>query len=97
SDSPVTELSALLGIQSLVNHHVQAERMGIDDALRAYTADAAMLAYEESERGTIAPGMAADFAVLEQPLESVAPERIADVKVALTVIAGDVRYDAAHP
>ena len=96
SDSPVTELSALLGIHSLMNHHVAAERMTIDDALRAYTSDAAMLAYEECERGTIAPGMAADFAVLEQPLETVESQHIADVKVTMTVVAGDVRYAAEH-
>ncbi len=95
SDSPVTQLSALLGIHSLVNHHVAAERLSLDDALRVYTADAARLAYEERERGVIAPGMAADFAILELPLDKVPPHEIKDVKVAMTVIAGEVRYDAA--
>ncbi|HEY7982432.1 MAG TPA: amidohydrolase [Candidatus Eremiobacteraceae bacterium] len=95
SDSPVTKLSALLGMHSLVNHHVAAERYSIDDALRAYTADAAMLAYEESERGTIAPGMAADFAILERPLDEAAPHEIKDIAVTMTVIAGEVRYAAA--
>ena len=93
SDSPVTKLSSLLGIHSLVNHHVAAERFSIDDALRAYTSDAAMLAYEERERGAIAPGMAADFAVLDRPLDAVAPREIKDLMVLMTVIAGDVRYD----
>jgi predicted amidohydrolase YtcJ len=91
SDSPVTKLSALLGMHSLVNHHAAAERYSIDDALRAYTADAAMLAYEESERGTIAPGMAADFAILERPLHEVAKDEIKDIRVTMTVIAGEVR------
>ncbi|HEY5095612.1 MAG TPA: amidohydrolase [Candidatus Eremiobacteraceae bacterium] len=94
SDSPVTKLSSLLGIHSLVNHHVAAERFSIDDALRAYTSDAAMLAYEERERGTIAPGMAADFAILDRPIDAVAPTEIKDLKVTMTVVAGDVRYDA---
>lgn len=95
SDSPVTELSALLGIHSLMNHHVASERFSLDDALRAYTADAAQLAYEENERGAIAPGMAADFAVLEQPLDAVPVQAVKDVRVAMTVIAGEVRFDAA--
>jgi predicted amidohydrolase YtcJ len=95
SDSPVTKLSALLGMHSLVNHHSVEERYSIDDALRAYTSDAAMLAYEESERGSIAPGMAADFAILERPLDEVAPHEIKDIAVILTVIAGEVRYAAA--
>jgi predicted amidohydrolase YtcJ len=95
SDSPVTKLSALLGIHSLVNHHVAGERLSIDDALRAYTADAALLAYEEKARGTIAPGMAADFAILEQPLHAVPAASIKDVAVTMTVIGGEVRFDAA--
>jgi predicted amidohydrolase YtcJ len=96
SDSPVTKLSSLLGIHSLVNHHVAAERFTVDDALRAYTSDAALLAYEERERGSIAPGMAADFAVLDQPIDAVAPHEIKDLKVTMTVVAGEVRYDAAR-
>jgi len=96
SDSPVTQLSSLLGIHSLVNHHVAAERLSIDDALRAYTSDAAMLAYEERERGSIVPGMGADFTILAQPLDEVATEAIRDVGVVMTVIGGDVRYDADH-
>jgi hypothetical protein len=95
SDSPVTKLSALLGMHSLVNHHVAAERSSIDDALRAYTSDAAMLGYEETERGSIAPGMAADFSILERPLHEVAPHEIKDIAVTMTVIAGEVRYSAA--
>jgi predicted amidohydrolase YtcJ len=92
SDSPVTKLSALLGMHSLVNHHVASERSSIDEALRAYTSDAAMLAYEEAERGSIAPGMAADFAILEKSLDEVAPHQIKDIKVTMTVIAGEVRF-----
>ncbi|HLJ84221.1 MAG TPA: amidohydrolase [Candidatus Eremiobacteraceae bacterium] len=95
SDSPVTKLSALLGIHSLVNHHIAGERLSIDDALRAYTADAALLAYEENERGTIAPGKAADFAILAQALDEVPVSRIKDIPVTMTVIDGEVRFDAA--
>ena len=96
SDSPVTKLSSLLGIHSLVNHHVAAERLNIDDALRAYTSDAAKLAYEERVRGSIALGMAADFTIVAQPLDRVAREAIKDVEVVMTVIGGDVRYVADH-
>ncbi|HKW44639.1 MAG TPA: amidohydrolase [Candidatus Eremiobacteraceae bacterium] len=96
SDSPVTKLSALLGMHSLINHHVAAERYTVDEALAAYTSDAAMLAYEERERGTISAGMAADFTILERSLDEVAPEAIKDLKVMKTVIAGEVRYDADH-
>jgi predicted amidohydrolase YtcJ len=94
SDSPVTKFSALLGIQSLVNHHVPAERFTVEEALRAYAKDAAMLSFDEGRRGTLAPGMDADFVVLEKALDAVAPAEIADVRVLATVIAGDVRWEA---
>jgi predicted amidohydrolase YtcJ len=95
SDSPVTKFSALLGIHSLVNHHVPSERYSIDEALRAYCADAAKLSFDERRRGTLACGMDADFVVLEKALDAIAPAEIKDVRVLATVIAGEVRYDAA--
>ncbi len=95
SDSPVTPFSALLGIQSLVTHHVPAERFTVEEALRAYCRDAARLSFDEARRGTLAPGMEADFVVLEKALASVAPQAIAATRVLATVIGGDIRYRAA--
>jgi predicted amidohydrolase YtcJ len=94
SDSPVTPFSALLGIQSLVEHHVPEERFTIDEALRAYAVDAARLSFDEGRRGTLAPGMDADFVVLEQALDTVTPARIAGIRVLATVIAGNARWMA---
>ena len=94
SDSPVTRFSALYGIDSLVNHHVPAERFTVEEALRAYCADAARLSFDEERRGTLAPGMEADFVVLEKALDAVPPGEIAATRVVATVIAGDVRYHA---
>lgn len=94
SDSPVTKFSALLGIQALVDHHVPAERFTVDEALRAYCADAAKLSFDEGRRGTLAPGMDADFALLEHALDAVAPKAIGAVRVIGTVVAGEMRYRA---
>ena len=94
SDSPVTPFSALLGIHSLVNHHVAAQRMSPAEALRAYTADAARLSFDEHRRGRLAPGYDADFTVLEKRLDAVSPHEIKDIRVLLTAISGEVRYSA---
>jgi predicted amidohydrolase YtcJ len=94
SDSPVTKFSALLGIHSLVNHHVPEERLSVDEALRAYTCDAAILSFTEGKRGRLRPGMSADFAVLEKLLEDVPKESLKDVRVMMTVVDGDIRYSA---
>jgi len=92
SDSPVTKFSALLGIQSLVDHHVPAERFGVEEALRAYCADAARLSFDEGRRGTLAAGMDADFVLLERALDSVEPKEIGAVRVLATVVDGEIRY-----
>lgn len=92
SDSPVTRFSALLGIQSLVDHHVPAERFTVEEALRAYSADAAKLSFDEGRRGTLAPGMDADFVLLERSLDAVAPKEIGGVRVLATVVGGEMRY-----
>ena len=94
SDSPITKMSALLGIHSLVNHHVMGERLTLDEALHAYTCDAARLSYAEERTGRLRPGMAADLTVLEKRLEDVPPDRIKDVRVMLTCVDGDVRFEA---
>jgi predicted amidohydrolase YtcJ len=94
SDAPVTAFSALLGIQALVGHHVAQERFTVEEALRAYTVDAAKLSFDESRRGVIAPGYDADFAVLEKRLDAVTPDAIKDVRVLMTIVGGEIRYDA---
>ncbi len=93
SDSPVTPFSALLGIHSLVNHHVPEERFSVEEALRAYTVDAAKLSFDEGRRGTLAPGMDADFVVLDRALGEAPRDTIKDIRVLKTVVAGDIAYE----
>ncbi|HET9342814.1 MAG TPA: amidohydrolase [Candidatus Eremiobacteraceae bacterium] len=94
SDSPVTKFSALLGIQALVDHHVPAERFTVEEALRAYCSDAAKLSFDEGRRGVLAPGMDADFVLLERSLDSIAPKEIGSTRVIATVVGGTVRFRA---
>lgn len=94
SDSPITKMSALLGIHSLINHHVPEERLTLDEALRTYTCDAAKLSYAEESTGRLRPNMAADLTVLEKRLEDVAPDAIKDTRVMLTCVDGEIRFRA---
>jgi predicted amidohydrolase YtcJ len=92
SDSPVTALSPLLGIHSGVNHHVLDERLSVMEMLACCTCDAAKLAFMEGRCGTLAPGMLADFTVVEHALDRVPPTTIKDLAVMMTVVEGEVRY-----
>lgn len=69
SDWYITELDALQGIFAAVNHHNPKERITIDEAIRAYTINAARLSHDEHEYGLIAPGYYADLCVYDSPLD----------------------------
>ena len=62
------------------------------EALRSYTRDAAYGAFEEDVKGTLTPGKFADFVVLSQDILAVPDDEIANTKVLLTVVGGEVRY-----
>jgi hypothetical protein len=72
---------------------VPEQRIGVEDALRAYTIGSAYAAFEEQEKGTLEAGKLADFALLERDITRIPPEEIRDVKVMLTVVGGQVVYE----
>jgi predicted amidohydrolase YtcJ len=68
------------------------QKIAVEEALRAYTASAARAAFEEKEKGTLAPGKLADFVVLAADLLAVPPEEIDKIAVDATVVGGRVVY-----
>ena len=69
SDGPCTRPKPLYGMACSVNHPNPDERISRLDALRMITANPAYMSHEENKRGTLAPGMIADFVVLgDDPL-----------------------------
>ena len=88
SDSTVTPLNPLLGIHAAVNRAEAEQRLQPGEALRLFTLDAAHLAFEENETGSIAPGKAADLVVLGANPLAVPPGEIADIPVEMTFVDG---------
>ncbi len=72
---------------------VPAQKISVEDALRAYTVDAAWASFEESQKGVLAPGRLADFVVLERNLFEIPAEEIGDVQVMTTVVGGRVVFE----
>jgi hypothetical protein len=86
-------LDPLLGVHHAVNAPADGQRVSVTDALRAYTAGGAYAGFREDEQGEIEKRALADFTVLDaSPWEQ--PDAIEDVDVAMTVVDGDVVYDA---
>jgi predicted amidohydrolase YtcJ len=73
------------------------ERVDVEFALRAYTVNNAYAAGEELVKGRIAPGYLADLVVLDADPLRVAPARLKDVKVVLTVVGGRTVYEERRP
>jgi len=64
------------------------EALTIDEALRGYTEWAAFAAFEESWRGRIVPGFAADFTIFDRDLSVDVPHSLTLARVVRTVVAG---------
>ncbi|WP_435950556.1 amidohydrolase family protein [Psychrobacter sp. DM8] len=62
------------------------------DALEVYTKGSAWFSNEETVKGTLEPGMYADFALLSDDYFSVPDEKIKTIEADLTVVGGDVVY-----
>jgi len=99
SDRPVADGAPLAGMQSMVERTTSTgtplgatERVDALTALRAYTVDSAWVAGEEHERGTLAPGMRADFVALAEDITAIPSDRIAATPVVATFVAGDCTH-----
>jgi predicted amidohydrolase YtcJ len=61
SDAPVTPLDPWLAIAAMERHHAPAERLSRVEAIRVHTVGSARLAHQEEKKGSLEPGMHADF------------------------------------
>lgn len=71
------------------------QRISIEDAIKAYTWGTAYANFEEEIKGSITVGKLADITVLDQNLLEVEPKQLPDTKVLLTIVNGDIVYQAA--
>jgi predicted amidohydrolase YtcJ len=101
SDHPVGLHSPLMGVQCMVTRktpdgHVIGpdERLPLDEAFRVYTTYAAHASREDHIKGSLTPGRLADMTVLSEDPWETDPDRISQIKVDMTIVNGDVVYDA---
>ena len=72
---------------------VPEQKITVEEALQAYTINAAYASFEEKIKGSIEPGKLADVVVLDQDITSIASEKIREVKVIKTYVAGNPVYE----
>ncbi len=100
SDWPVVDVSPLSGIQAALvrrpySPDCRDERVGLLEALAAYTIGGAYAEHSEDRKGMLRPGHLADLVVLSDDIEAAAPERIGAMHAAVTICGGRVSWRAA--
>jgi predicted amidohydrolase YtcJ len=71
---------------------VGSQRIGVEDALRAWTVNGAYASFDNRARGKLRFGMEADLVVLSQDLFEIGPSDIWKTHVDMTVFDGQVVY-----
>jgi predicted amidohydrolase YtcJ len=73
---------------------VPEQKISVAEALKAYTVNAALASFEEDIKGTLKPGMLADFVILDKDITAIDPADIRNVKVRRTVVGGKTVYES---
>ena len=104
SDWPVFSFDVLRGLYAAVTRMTPQGtpaggwepqgRICAEAALRHFTRDAAYASFDESFKGTLEAGKAADFVVLSDDILAPPPERILKARVLLTVMSARETYRA---
>jgi predicted amidohydrolase YtcJ len=99
SDHPCAPYPPLMAIHGLVNRRTkagkpigQSQRVSVLDALKLYTTHSAYQQFDEDKLGSIEEGKLADMVVLGEDILTVAPEKINDIPVEMTIIDGEIVY-----
>lgn len=100
SDCPVSTVDPFINLFTMLTRRTNKgtvlgaeERLNIAEALHCYSWCGAFTQFAEDRRGTLAPSMQADVAILSQDVFTLAPEEILHVKADATLRDGGAIFD----
>lgn len=101
SDAPVAKPNPFVGMYAAVNRLAStgesvgvSERVSVERALRMYTTNAAYVASQDKEKGSIEPGKLADLTLLDGNPLSTPASNLMDMRALMTVIGGEIVWQA---
>jgi predicted amidohydrolase YtcJ len=102
TDFPVEPVTPFRGLYAAVTRasedgrktYYPEQKLTMEQAIAAYTSGSAYAEFEEREKGKLAPGMLADFIVLDRDITAVAPGKVLETQVLRTVVGGRTVYEA---
>ncbi len=103
SDWTVAPLNPLTGIAAAVTRRTTdgknpggwfpEQKLTLEQSLAGYTRNGAYAEFAENVKGTIAPGKLGDLVVLDRNIFEIPAEDIADARVKLTILDGEIIYE----
>ncbi|MEP5831699.1 MAG: amidohydrolase family protein, partial [Maribacter dokdonensis] len=104
SDWPVAPATPLDGIYAAVTRRtlddknpegwVPEQKITVEQALTAYTKNAAYASFEDDIKGTLEIGKLADFVVFDEDITKADPITIRDIKILATYVSGKKVFDS---
>jgi predicted amidohydrolase YtcJ len=102
TDYPVEPVTPFRGLYAAVTRKSEdgkqeffpEQKLTMDQAIAAYTTGSAFAEFGEKEKGKLAPGMLADFVVLDRDITGASAEKLLATKVLRTVVGGKTVYEA---
>ena len=91
SDGPINPYLNMMF--AAINPTNQREALSIEQALAAYTRGSAFAEFAEGQKGTLAPGMLADLAMLSQDIFKVPPPELPKTTSLLTIVDGRIVHE----
>ena len=64
------------------------QKITVEQALVAYTRNAAYVSFDEDQKGSIEKGKLADFVIIDRDIRTIALEEIKDASVLATYVCG---------
>ena len=99
SDCPIIPPDPRSGIYAAVTRKADngqsvliQEKISVLDALQIYTLGSAYASFDENAKGSISPGKFADLVVLNGDPTGIAPEKIRDLRITLTMVGGEIAW-----
>lgn len=102
TDYPVEPITPFRGLYAAITRKNEAgtkeyfpeQKVGIDEAIAAYTKGAAYAEFDEKTKGKLQPGYLADFVVLDRDITRIPPEEILESRALRTVVGGRIVFES---
>jgi predicted amidohydrolase YtcJ len=104
TDYPIEPVTPFRGLYAAITRlsedgkksYYPEQKITIEQAIAAYTTGSAYAEFSEKDKGKLAPGMLADFVVLDRDITAVPPPKVLETNVLRTVVGGKTVYEPVN-